>query len=247
MGETADDVRQEIDNKRQDATDKIEQLEQKVTGAADQVMQTKEQVKEQVVQTKEQVVDSVMQAKDQVMQFDWRQQVDQKPLVALGAAFIGGIVLCGITGGDDDRDRYRTRVTPSYGSTSTYGAGSNYPAIGEPGSAAGSGGGGLMASIRNAAKNSGFEDTINGMASSFMSTLSDRIKQVANDTFPGMADKLPGGNTQGDGTRSSASSQAGSMGAPQHPSVGGSTGTGTMPSTSDYTRSGEFGNTLTNS
>jgi hypothetical protein len=240
MGQTADELRQEIDGKRQDATDKIEQLEQKVTGAADQVMQTKDQVKDQVMQTKEQVVDTVTQAKEQVMQFDWRKQVDEKPLVALGAAFIGGIVVGGMFGGDDDdRNRYRSGTAPSYGSTAPYGAGPNYPAIGESGSSARSGGGGLMASIRNAAKSTGLVDTINGMTSSFMSTLSDRVKQVANDTFPGMADKLQ--------SQSGASSQASGIGAPQHPSVGGATGAPSMPSTSDYARSGELGNSLTNS
>jgi hypothetical protein len=298
MGQTADELRQEIETKRQDATGKIEQLEQKVTGATDQVMQTKDQifgakdqlleskdqVKEQVMQTKDQVMESVAQAKDQVKeqvtQFDWRKQVDEKPLVALGAAFFSGVVLSSILDGDDDDDRrYRSSIAPSYGSqswsggqpsyasTPTYGAGPSYPSIGEPGSAArGSGGygggGGLMASIRNAARNSGFEDTISNMTSSFMSTMTDRLRQMADEAFPGMGEKLQNAiqgatgdsGDSGNGIGSGGSDNAGTGSTANQESGFRTTGYGTaagsgssMPSSSDYARSGELSSSLTNS
>jgi hypothetical protein len=305
MGQTADELRQEIEAKRQDASDKIEQLEQKVTGATDQVMQTKDQiletkdqVKDQVMEVKDQVVESVAQAKDQVKeqvtQFDWRKQVDEKPLVALGAAFIGGVVLSSVLSDDDgDTRRYRSGIAPSYGShswagnqasygsASTYGVGPSYPSIGDSGSAARNGGSGmgLMGSIRKAARTSGFEDTVNNMTSSFMSTMTDRLRQMADEAFPGMGEKLQNviegmtgesdgsgspGSTGGSSTSGSGSQASAGMGSGQGSTLGtsgfgtaasGSTGAGgfssgsggSVPSTSDYARTGELGSSLTNS
>lgn len=212
MGQTADELRQEIDSKRQDASQKIEQIEQKVTGTADQV-------KEQVMQTK-----------DQVMQtFDWRQQVQERPLVAVGAAFLGGVVLGNIMGGDD-HDRYR-------GSDSSF----NTVQSQERGMGSTAGGGGMMASIRHAAKSSGLEETVGGMAAGLMGTLSDRMKKYADEVFPGMAEKIQGAKDRsqsGSGTMGGSISQPSTFGT----SAGGTTSAGTV----DYARGGETGSSLTN-
>lgn len=180
MGQTADELRQEIDAKRNDASQKIGQIEEKVTGAADQV--------------KEKVADTADHVKEQVMNtFDWRQQVQERPLVALGAAFLGGVVLAGVVGdgnGKDQRGGYQQ-------GNSNF----NIRRHSEQGSGAGSGQG-LTASIRNAAKTSGLEETMSGMVGAFMMNLTDRVKTMADQTFPGMADKLQGSSTsgsQGDG------------------------------------------------
>jgi hypothetical protein len=215
MGDAADQLRQEIDAKRQDATDKIEQLEQKVTGMADQVQGQVEQVRDQVMQT-----------------FDWRKQVDERPLVALGAAFIGGVVLSSVLSGDDDR--HGSGSAPRYsGNTVQYGM------RGSGGASAGAGMG-IMASVRNAAKSTGFEDTLNNMTTSLMSTLTERIKEVADQTFPGMGEKLQNAAKQGtfgDAIAEQAKSASGSS---------SSMSTGTPPSASDYARGGELSSSTAN-
>lgn len=218
MGETADQLRQEIESKRQDASEKIDQIEQKVTGAADQVRGQ---------------VDQVMQT------FDWRKQVDEKPLVALGTAFIGGIVLGSVLGGDDD-DRRDTSKRGGYSFNTV-----QYGQQGSAGAGAAAGAGlGVMAAVRNAAKNTGFEDTLNNMTSSLMSTLTERIKDVAEQTFPGMAGKLENATKQ-------ATFDDGSSTPPSPVSSGArdslSPATGSTPtSAADYARSGELGSSITN-
>jgi ElaB/YqjD/DUF883 family membrane-anchored ribosome-binding protein len=159
MGQTADELRQEIDAKRQDASQKISQIEDKVAGTADQV-------REQVSQT-----------------FDWRHQVEERPLMAVGAAFIGGIVLSSVLSRDDE-----PRTDERRGSYNTV-------RYGERASTSGSGG--VMNAVRNAARNSGLEDTINNMAGAMMTSVSDRMKQVAEQSFPGMADRLQNAASQG--------------------------------------------------
>jgi len=187
MGQTADELRQEIESKRDDASQKIDQLEQLVTGAADQV-------RSQVDQTKEQVKAQVEQTKEQVKQvFDWRHQVEEKPLVALGAAFIGGIVLAGMTGGNGNGGGHHVSHPQSDGSLHS----TNY---GQQAAA----GAGLMGVVRAAATRAGLDSTITNMADSLMGTLSERVKTIADDAFPGLADKLQ----QATGGQSSSSSQS---------------------------------------
>jgi hypothetical protein len=139
MGETTGELRQAVDSKREDAAQKIEMIEQKVGETTQQVKDT----------------------------FDWRRQVEEKPLVALGAAFIGGIVLGGVMGGDENGQQQRPT---QYWQSSKKGRG-------------------LTGSIRNAAKSSGLEDSINEMASGFFGSLSSRVKEMASDTFSSSADQ----------------------------------------------------------
>jgi hypothetical protein len=148
MGETTGELRQAVDNKRDDAAQKIDKIEQKVG-------ETTQQVKESL---------------------DWRRQVDEKPLMALGAAFVGGFVLGGVMGGDDDHQK----------SSSHWQTSKNR--------------GGLGGAIRNAAKSSGFEDSLSEMATGLFGSLSTRMKQVAGDTLPGIADKAQSGQSSGSRT-----------------------------------------------
>jgi hypothetical protein len=144
MGETTGELRQAVDNKRDDAAQKIDQIEQKVG-------ETTQQVKESL---------------------DWRRQVDEKPLMAVGAAFIGGMLLGGVTGGDDGNQKsssehWQSRKNPS----------------------------GLGGAIRNAAKKSGFEDSLNDMATGLFGSLSSRMKEITGDKFPSLADKAQSGQS----------------------------------------------------
>lgn len=185
MGQTADELRQEIDIKREQASEKISMIEERVTGATDLV---KEQVAGAADQIKEQVTGAADQLKEQVKTaFDWRHQVEEKPLVALGAAFIGGVVLAGIMGGGDDQPK-TSHSQPHYptsdlnlkesGGQVNYSGGQQHQS------------GGLSSVVRKAAKDSGLEETISNMAGAFMGTLTERVKSMADQAFPGMADKL---------------------------------------------------------
>jgi hypothetical protein len=138
MGQTTGELRQAVDNKRDDAAQKIDQIEQRVGETTQQMKET----------------------------LDWRKQVDDNPLVAVGAAFIGGMVLGGVLGGGDD---HQQKQPPQWQSA-----------------AAGAGLGGV---IRKAAKSSGIEDSFNDMASSLFGTISDRMKQMTSEKFPGLAGK----------------------------------------------------------
>jgi ElaB/YqjD/DUF883 family membrane-anchored ribosome-binding protein len=267
MGQTTDELKANVDSSREAATQKIEAIQ-------DQVMDT-------VHQAEQKVTDTAQQVKEKL---DWRTQVEQRPLMAIGAAFIGGVVLSSIlSDDDDDTRRYRSGIAPSYGSqswagnqaaygsASTYGVGPSYPSIGDSGSAARNGGSGmgLMGSIRKAARTSGFEDTLNNMTSSFMSTMTDRLRQMADEAFPGMGEKLQNviegmtgesdgsgssGSTGGSSTSGSGSQASAGMGSGQGSTLGTSGyGTaasgsgGSVPSTSDYAHTGELGSSLTNS
>jgi hypothetical protein len=215
MGESADQLREEIEMKRQDASGKIEQIEQKVTDTADQVRGQVDQVKQT---------------------FDWRKQVNERPLAALGAAFIGGIVLSSILGeDDDDRDRRRDRGRYSF-DTVQYGEQGSTPSV-----APAVAGLGVMGAVRKAAKTSGLEDTLNNMTSSFMSTVAERAKEVADRNFPGMADKLDNATKQANVGAGSTTQSASGM-TDQITSTSSSTPTPT--SAGDYARSGELGNTV---
>jgi hypothetical protein len=227
MGETADQLRQEIETKRQDASGKIDQIEQKVTGTADQVRGQVDQVREQVMQT-----------------FDWRKQVDERPLAALGAAFIGGVVLSNVLGGGDDDDRQYRRQHRRDGGGYSFNTVQYREQGSSPSVAPAVAGLGVMGAVRKAAKTSGLEDTLNNMTSSFMSTLAERAKEVADRNFPGMADKLDNATKQAKASAGSATSGSPSAsGMPEQLSAA-SGSTPTPTSAADYGRSGETGNTV---
>jgi len=87
MGETADDLRRQVDQKRDDASQKIDQIEQQVMGKAQEI--------------EGKVTDTAQQVKAQM---DWRHQVDEHPLKSVGAAMIGGMLLGGMTGKGDHHE-----------------------------------------------------------------------------------------------------------------------------------------------
>lgn len=82
MGETADAIRHDIEDRRQQMTDDVRELEDRAR--------------------------SMM---------DWRQQIQERPMVAMGIAAAGGLLLGMLTGGSsDDKDRGRRgrQYSPSY-------------------------------------------------------------------------------------------------------------------------------------
>lgn len=211
MGETTGELRQEIDATRGDAAQKIDEIERRITDTADQMKQQvtglPDQVKEQASAVAEQVKE----------QFDWRRQVEERPLVAAGAAFLGGVMLASLLSGDDDDQQQGDRGyrDASYRSS---GGGASY--LYSPPQRQSSGG--LMRTLRGMARDSGLETTISSMAGSLMANATDQIKQIAEQNFPGMAEKLEsqgrGGEQRDRQQWDSGSSSRGAMtGSPSAP------------------------------
>jgi ElaB/YqjD/DUF883 family membrane-anchored ribosome-binding protein len=164
MGQTADQLRQEVDQKRDDAAQKIDQIQAKVDGATQQVKDTVDDAKQQV--------------KDA---FDLRKQIEENPLLALGAALAGGFILGGVLG-DDDRDDHRYPRDDGGPRTAPY----------RPQSSSS----GVRDSIRKAAKSTGLEDTLNTMVASFMGALGDRVRAIGEEAFPNLMPQQGGGRQQ---------------------------------------------------
>jgi len=182
MGQSADQLRQEIEQKREDAAHKIEQIESRVT---DTVQQARTTVDDTVMKARDTVEGTVQKAKESV---DLRRQVDEKPLLALGAALLGGFALGGILGADKGGHRSGSRATHIEGSSRAYEA--------SMGSQSQSG---LRGNIQQAAKNSGLEDMLANGTTALMNSLTERLKATLDETFPGFAEKLQQ-QTQGSGT-----------------------------------------------
>ena len=258
MGETTDQLRQEVDGKREDAAQKIDQIEQRVTetvhrvqegvtGTTDQVKATVQEsiqgVQEAVGQTAQQMTDQVKNTAQQVTQqvkstVDWRRQVEERPLVMVGAAFLGAFVLGNLTGGDGGGGGgggaaggghapdmpARSYGGPLYGSQGSHGhgaagiQGSRPAAYGVRGQSAGSwgeqaGGGGLMGSLRGVVENAGLQDTLTNAASALLGSFGERIRSTLEEQIPGFAEQMrqrsEQGGQQGQGGDASQSGASG--------------------------------------
>lgn len=230
MGETTDQLRQEIDRNRDDAAHKIDEIEQRmsdtVTKVQEGVQQTTEQVKttvqesihgaqDAVGQTAQQVTEQVKQTTQQVTEqvkanMDWRKQVEERPLVMVGAAFLGGFVLGSLTGGDDDGQRsHRSPDSPgySYGGP-LYGSqmGMSSQRSHQPpqakgmGATSAMGGTGMMAGLKGMIQQSGLQDTLTNSASALINTFNDKIRTTLEEQVPGYKEKMQqqsGQNGQG--------------------------------------------------
>ena len=243
MGETADQVRQEIDGKRDEAAHKIDEIEQRMNDTVHKVQegvqQTTEQVKttvqdsiqgaqDAVGQTAQQVTDQVKQTTEQVKaNMDWRKQVEERPLVMVGAAFLGGFVLGSLTGGDDDGQRgHHAPDSPgySYGGPlygSQMGASSQRPH--QPSQAKGMGatsamgGAGMMAGLKGMIQQSGLQDTLTNSATAFVNSFGDKIRTTLEEQVPGFKEQMQkqqqsGQSSQSQPARSDTSGQSGQSG-----------------------------------
>jgi ElaB/YqjD/DUF883 family membrane-anchored ribosome-binding protein len=193
MGQSSDQIRQEIDQKRNDASQKIDQLQtqvqdsttqmrEQVQGTAEQVQDTVQQVRHQVQGTVQDTVDTV---KHSVEHFDLQAQVRQRPLAAVGAAFIGGMLLGKLTsGGHDGRGH-------AYGAgSSDYNRHQQYDASGAQRYASSQKPGGIAEGLRHAVQKSGIDGTISNAAAAMMGSMADQLRTTLDHTFPGFSDKL---------------------------------------------------------
>jgi len=166
MGQSSDQIREEIDARRGDAADKIDRLQDQVQATADdlrhQARNTMEDAREQVSDTVEDTIETVKE------NLDFRDQVEQRPLVSLGVALIGGFVLGGMLGGSDSR--------------SHHGPG--------PGGQDHRSGGGLGHTIEHAFKSSGLEETFSNAAAAMMGSLTDQVTRTIDRNMPGFSQKM---------------------------------------------------------
>jgi ElaB/YqjD/DUF883 family membrane-anchored ribosome-binding protein len=158
MGQSSDQLRQEIEQHRSDASQKIDDLEARVQDTA---IQAREQAKGMVE-------DTIQTAKES---FDFRKQVEERPLVALGVAFVGGLMLGGITGGGQQTSSGQSGSQQSRRASGT---------------------------LRHAAQRSGLEDTISNAAAALLGSVTEQFKSTLDQNFPGFSQKMDTAqNTQG--------------------------------------------------
>lgn len=184
MGQSSDQIRQEIDAKRDDAAQKIDQLQA-------QVMDTTEQLRDQAQGV---VDDSIQSVKESL---DVRQQIEDHPLVALGAAFVAGIALGGITSGGDRQQQPRS--PRSSGSSSAGGFD-----LGEVQSGASN----VASGLRDLAHKSGLDETLSNAAAAFIGNLTEQFKDTLDRNFPGFSEKMASAErTQGGFSQKSHATQ----------------------------------------
>jgi regulator of protease activity HflC (stomatin/prohibitin superfamily) len=139
------------------------------------VQETAEHVQDVVHQVREQaqgtVDDTIQTVKDNIENIDFQQQVQQRPLLAVGAAFIGGIVLGKMTSGDH-HTQHRESAYQGYAPKSD------------------NDGAGITGGVRQAVQRSGLDETLSNAAAALMGSVTEQLKSSLNSSFPGFADKL---------------------------------------------------------
>ena len=180
MGKSSDELRQEIDAQRADAGQKINDLQGQVQGQADhardQVKDTAEQVRGEAKALMNDTVDTVKE------NFDLQEQIQERPLVAAGAALLGGFLLGSMMDGGNG---HQHRSSYNYSGGDTTGGGQHYS-----GGQSSDGGANISGGIRQAAQKSGLEDTISNATAALMGSLTEQLKTTLDQRFPGYSDKL---------------------------------------------------------
>ncbi len=147
MGPTASELREELDQHRDDAAGRLAELENRVQA----VTQT---ARSEVEETTDQIRSQVEDARDQIKQtFDIKYQLRENPLIAAGAGIVAGFLLGGglSSGGGGGSRQSGQRSSSSVG-------------------------GHLQASLRQSAKSSGLSDTLSSAGSALVSELTKSVK-----------------------------------------------------------------------
>ena len=180
MGKSADQIRQEIERERADAGSKIDHLEQQVQGNADHMKQQAQDTAHQVKGEAQALVNDTMDTvKENV---DLQQQIQERPLIAAGAALAGGFLLGSMMGGGGGGGRQHQQ--------GYYYSGGDTSGSGQQAGGSHSGSGGMSNQIRSAAKKSGLEDTIENATAALMGSVTEQLKTTLNSRFPGYEEKL---------------------------------------------------------
>jgi len=115
---------------------------------------------------------------------DIRQQIEDRPIVALGAALFGGYLLGHLLSDDGSHGHQPPTTAQSVGMASA------------PGNT-------IRGSIRTAAEKSGLEEMIANTSTALLGSVTDQLKGILDRNFPGFTDKLqshqaPAGNRPAD-------------------------------------------------
>lgn len=179
MGKSSDELRDEIDAQRNEAGAKIDRLQYQVE---DQIEDARQQVTETAAQVRDEaqavVTDTVDSIKQTVEDIDIHRYVQERPLVSVGVAMLGGFVLGAMLGGDDDNARRYSGSYSSDNTTTTSSGGRHFASAG------------IGHSLRNAAQKSGLEDTISNAGAAIMGSVTEQLKDMLERSFPGFSDKL---------------------------------------------------------
>jgi len=208
MGQTADQLRQEIEHKRDDAAAKIGQIEARVQdipnlaratvkGSVDQsIGQVRESVDQSLSQARVAVEAKVEKLKEQT---DIQGQVGQRPLAALGVAFAGGYLLGKVLGGDTSSQgssSYQTDWSQAHSSDqASHGGGQESGRMGiGAGQRSGSQGpsqpNAVVVALKQAAREAGLDNTLSALSGALVATLTDQFNRTIRETFPDFARHL---------------------------------------------------------
>ncbi len=188
MGKSSDQLREELDAQRADTGAKIDNLQHQVE---DQIEHTREQVTETAQHVRDEaqavVTDTVDSVKQTVEDFDLERMVQDRPLLSVGAAMLGGFMLGAMLGGGDGSDNNPNRYT-----TARMGSGTGSQSGSQSDSYSGShsSSSGIGNSLRSAAQKSGLEDTISNAGAALMGSVTEQLKDMMDKNFPGFSDKL---------------------------------------------------------
>jgi hypothetical protein len=159
MGQTTDQLRQEIDTKRDDAAAKIDAIEARVQDTA---QMAKDTVEETMATAKDTVTETVTETVETIKQgFDFQKQVDERPLMMLGAAVLGGFFLERAMGGDKQHRSHYYQDNRS-----------------QPGP------------LQQAVHNSGLDTTMSAMTGAVAGMAAERLQGLVDETFPEFGQRL---------------------------------------------------------
>ena len=194
MGKSSDQLREEIDAQRSDAGAKIDDLQHQVQ---DQVEHAREQVTDTASHVRDEaeamMTDTVDSVKQTVEDFDLERMVQDRPLLSVGAAMLGGYMLGAMLGGGSDAGQNSNQYTTARMGSST---GSQARSYSDSHSGSHSSGAGIGQSLRSAAQKSGLEDTISNAGAALMGSVTEQLKGMMDKNFPGFSDKLDNARQQ---------------------------------------------------
>ena len=150
MGKSTSEISQELEQTRSEAADKIGKIEQQVTQSAESVKES----------------------------LDWRHQVEARPMLAVGAAFLGGMLLGGMSGGGNGGGNDGHPRTYSYIESEAQGRSTGSRSAG-----------GISGALKNAARTSGADEAFSSAAAAVLTTATQRFKETIEETYPGFLER----------------------------------------------------------
>ena len=165
MGQSSDQIREEIDAKRDDAAQKIDQLQA-------EAMNMTEELRDQAQGV---VDDSIQTVKESL---DVRQQIEQRPLLSLGVALAAGFALGSMMGGDGHQRHARHQSHQMSSGAVNVGAMDQ------------GGGSSFTSTLTDLAHKSGLDETLSNAAAAFLGNITDQFQQTIDRNFPGFSEKM---------------------------------------------------------